>query len=99
MALLKAHTVAKLAILLNCCMGFIYSRPAVQWHLYLKRSPRMSWVSFAHGMGTGMFVPPSPSCPSPAALRSSLLRLLYSVIELLDSTPFLIPSMCFTPVN
>lgn len=32
MALLKAHTVARLAILLNCCMHFICRRPAVQWH-------------------------------------------------------------------
>lgn len=32
MALLKAHTAAKLAIVLNYCMAFIYNRPAVQWH-------------------------------------------------------------------
>lgn len=103
MALLKVLTVAKLAILLNCCIGFIYSRPAVQWHwlAFKEKSQNViglicTWDGHRH------VCPPSPSCSSsatPAALRSSLVRLFYVVTELLGSTPFLIPSKCFTPMN
>lgn len=103
MALLKVHTVAELAILLNYCMALF----AVDLHprgtsLSLKRSLKMLWISFAHEIGTGIFVPPFPfssSLTSPIALRSLLLRLFYIVTETPGQCTFPHTQHALNPMN
>lgn len=71
MALLKAHPAAKLAILVNCCTGLIYGRPAVQrhWLVFKEKSQAAVGLVCTRDGRQHVRVAP-PSRPSPAALAS-----------------------------
>ena len=80
MALLKTYTVAKLAILLNCCMGFIYSRPAVQWHwlVFKEKSQNVTglictWDGHRHVCATLSILPFSSHSSSTQVFTSGTL--------------------------
>lgn len=99
MALLKVHTVAELAILLNYCMGFVCSRPASQWHQLEFKEKSQNVMDL---ICTGIFVPPFPfssSLTSPIALRSLLLRLFYIVTETPGQCTFPDTQHALNPMN